>query len=117
MPSQEFGALLASVRRRSGLTQAQLARISGINISQLASYESGARDPGAMQLMKIARALDLDLFGEAVPREEPIWVEEFRSALARIEAAVQPRELASVYREVVSGERTLPDARRRTRAG
>lgn len=104
MASREFGALLATVRHRAGLTQAQLAEIVGMDRAQLAGYESGAVDPGATQLLKIARALDLDVLGEAVPRDEPRWAAEFRERLDRIEEALGRRKLAGGAAQAVAGQ-------------
>lgn len=114
MPSQEIGALLATARRRSDLTQVQLADLTGIDRGQLANYESGKVDPGFTQVVKIARALDLDILGEAVPRDEPAWVEEFRERLAKIEASsIETRTaLESAYLTALR-----ESARRRSRAG
>lgn len=102
MASREFGALLTKARRDARLTQTELAVRMGMDRGQLASYESGARDPGATQLLRIARALDRDVLGEAVPRDEPPWVEDIRERLERIEAVVTGREAA--YRRTGIGD-------------
>lgn len=48
--------LVAEIQRRSGLSQAQLARRAGIPRSVLNVYIRGHREPGADALMRIASA-------------------------------------------------------------
>jgi transcriptional regulator with XRE-family HTH domain len=49
-------ALIADVLRKSGLSQAELARRSGLPRSVLNAYLKGHREPGADTLLRIAAA-------------------------------------------------------------
>ena len=53
--------LIAQIRRTSGLTQAELARRSGLQSSVLSAYEHGHRQPSVSALARIARAAGLEL--------------------------------------------------------
>lgn len=65
-------ALLKEARRRSGLTQAQLADAAGTSQPTLAAYESGAKSPSVRTLDRIVRAsgATLDVTIRANPRAE-----------------------------------------------
>lgn len=53
--------LIAEIRRASGLSQAELARRSGLQSSVLSAYEHGRRQPSVAALARVARAAGLDL--------------------------------------------------------
>src|SRR5882724_989761 len=53
--------LIARIRRVSGLSQAELARRSGLQSSVLSAYEHGRRQPSVSALARIARAAGLEL--------------------------------------------------------
>jgi transcriptional regulator with XRE-family HTH domain len=53
--------LIAQIRATSGLSQADLARRSGLQQSVLSAYEHGRRQPSASALARIARAAGLEL--------------------------------------------------------
>jgi transcriptional regulator with XRE-family HTH domain len=55
------GDLIGKIRRISGLTQAELARRTGMQSSVLSAYEHGRRQPSAAALARIARAAGLEL--------------------------------------------------------
>jgi transcriptional regulator with XRE-family HTH domain len=55
------GDLIAQIRRTSGLSQAELARRSGLQSSVLSAYEHGRRQPSVSALARIARAAGLEL--------------------------------------------------------
>jgi transcriptional regulator with XRE-family HTH domain len=52
-----IGARIATERKRRGLTQDQLAVLSGIDSSNVRSYESGRSMLGMLTLVRIAEAL------------------------------------------------------------
>ena len=53
--------LIAQIRRTSGLSQAELARRSGLQSSVLSAYEHGRRQPSVAALARIASAARLEL--------------------------------------------------------
>jgi hypothetical protein len=55
------GDLIAEVRVTSGLSQAELARRSGLQASVLSAYERGRRQPSVAAMARIARAAGLEL--------------------------------------------------------
>lgn len=50
-----------ALREQRGMTQAQLAELSGINQADISRIERGATNPTAKTLQRIARALDSEL--------------------------------------------------------
>lgn len=65
-------SLLGEVLRESGLSQAELARRTGIPRSVLNVYLRGRREPGAETLLRIAAAGGMDLrLGQRKPALDP----------------------------------------------
>jgi transcriptional regulator with XRE-family HTH domain len=62
--------LVEEIRRRSGLSQAELARRAGLPRSVFNVYLRGRREPGADALLRIAAAAGLDL--QPTPRRPPV---------------------------------------------
>lgn len=63
-------SLVEEIRRRSGLSQAELARRAGLPRSVFNVYLRGRREPGADALLRIAAAAGLDL--QPTPRRPPV---------------------------------------------
>jgi transcriptional regulator with XRE-family HTH domain len=61
-------SLIGEIQRRSGLSQAELARRAGIPRSVLNAYLRGGREPGTDALLQIAAAAGLSL---RVDRRKP----------------------------------------------
>lgn len=55
------GQLIGRIRRDSGLTQAELARRTGMQSSVLSAYEHGRRQPSVAALARIAAAAGMEL--------------------------------------------------------
>lgn len=72
LPVSSPAALVAEIQRRSGLSQAELARRAGIPRSVLNVYLHGHREPGGEALMRIAAAAGFGLeLSERKPRVDP----------------------------------------------
>jgi uncharacterized protein len=59
--SADAGALLATVRREAGLTQAELARRAKTSQAMVARYETGAASPTVRTLARLLRAAGREL--------------------------------------------------------
>ena len=59
---------VAAQRKSRGLSQAELAELTGTTQSAIARLESGGRPPRIDTLLRIAEALDCDLVVELRPR-------------------------------------------------
>ena len=57
--SVEFGRRLADLLERSRMTQRDLAAITGLTEAAVSRYVSGAREPRAITVARIAEALDV----------------------------------------------------------
>jgi transcriptional regulator with XRE-family HTH domain len=64
-----FGQAVKAAREEKGLTQAALAKKSGLHVSYLSGVETGQRNPSLTALSQIAQALGLKL-SELVERAE-----------------------------------------------
>jgi transcriptional regulator with XRE-family HTH domain len=52
-----FGDRLKTIRQQAGLTQEQLAEMSGLSLGAVREYEQHKRDPMLSNAVKLARAL------------------------------------------------------------
>jgi transcriptional regulator with XRE-family HTH domain len=64
-----FGRAVKAARDEQGLTQAALAKKSGLHVSYLSGVETGQRNPSLTALSQMAKALGLKL-SELVDRAE-----------------------------------------------
>lgn len=76
------GRLIARIRRDSGLSQAELARRSGLQASVLSAYEHGRRQPSVAALARLAAAADLEL--SLAPAAERLASEQAGEILAQV---------------------------------
>src|SRR5687767_15379925 len=62
---------VAEQRRARGISQAELAELTGTTQSAIARLEGGGRPPRIDTLLRIGEALDCELIVELRPRTEP----------------------------------------------
>jgi transcriptional regulator with XRE-family HTH domain len=74
--------LIGEIRRQGGLTQAQLARRTGMPSSVLSAYEHGRRQPSVAALARIATAAGLEL--QLAPAGDRAEVEHAGKVLAQV---------------------------------
>jgi len=73
------GRLIAEMRERRGLTQAELARAAGMTRSVVNAYERGRRQPGVDALARLAEAAGMQLRLARLARAEPSTVDPERA--------------------------------------
>lgn len=57
---KKFGARLVMARQNRGLSQRELSELAGMSNAMITIYEKGRTDPGATNLIKISRILNVD---------------------------------------------------------
>lgn len=75
-------SLVADIQRRSGLSQAELARRAGLPRSVVNVYLRGNREPGADTLARLAAAGGFDL--QLTPRKPPVDAERASRILVQV---------------------------------
>ncbi len=92
------GSSLRELRHRSGRTQADVARATGIPVTVLSAYERGRRQPGADTAARIVDALGFRV--QFVPRTDPaVQAQRLADVLLLAEALpYRPRPLAAARR-------------------
>lgn len=70
-----FPSRLVRLRADAGMTQRDLAQASGVSVPQIARYETGTSKPRMTALVKLAKALGVDVSMLADANEEPETVE------------------------------------------
>jgi transcriptional regulator with XRE-family HTH domain len=80
--SHPAASLIGEIQRRSGLSQAALARRAGIPRSVLNVYARGRREPGADALARIASAGGFGL--QLTPRKPPVDPERAGRILVQV---------------------------------
>ena len=60
-PLQRIGTAIRTTRKTRGLSQEALADASGLDRSHMGKIERGERNVSVVNLLKIARALDIEL--------------------------------------------------------
>jgi len=71
--SADAAALLATVRREAGLTQAELARRAKTSQAMVARYETGAASPTVRTLARLLRAAGRELvLASPASRDQPV---------------------------------------------
>ncbi len=75
-------ALVDEIRRRSGLSQAEIARRAGLPRSVVNAYLRGNREPGADVLARLAAAGGFEL--QLAPHKPPLDVERASRILVQV---------------------------------
>jgi transcriptional regulator with XRE-family HTH domain len=75
-------SLAKEIQRRSGLSQAELARRAGLPRSVVNVYMRGNREPGTDTLARLAAAGGFEL--DLVPRKPPVDVERASKILVQV---------------------------------
>lgn len=57
--ARTFGETLRKTRRKTGVSQDDLAHISGVDRSAISNYERGQREPNLRTIVRLARALEV----------------------------------------------------------
>lgn len=81
-PEPSSTSLVAEIRRRSGLSQAELARRAGVPRSVINAYVRGQRQPRVDTVARIAAAAGLEL--RLVPRTAPVDAERASRRLVQV---------------------------------
>ena len=54
---QRFGKKLKNIRTTLGLSQSELAKLSGINSAAISHFETGGREPSLKNIVRLCRSL------------------------------------------------------------
>jgi transcriptional regulator with XRE-family HTH domain len=103
--------LVREMRRRAGLTQAELAERTGTTQSAIARLERGQGRPTLERLSTLARACDLDIHVHLVDADDHDWTLVDRSAASHPDTRVAG--LKNLVRFAEAGRAAMADARRR----
>ncbi len=73
-PPSSFGKILVETRRSLGITQYQLAKLSGVNERYLNYLEHGVKEPRLSMIIKLARSMGISagIMVDAVDREDQL---------------------------------------------
>ena len=63
----ELGKIIKSKRESKGLTQLELADMSGVDRNYIGMLERGERNPSYLSLMKIAKGLNIHVYNLIKP--------------------------------------------------
>jgi transcriptional regulator with XRE-family HTH domain len=86
MAPTEFGEQLRNVRKEKGLTQAQLAKISGISRRMIVHYETHVKMPPLSKVKKLAEAIGVsadELIGITKPSKHKIPREQISPSIIK----------------------------------
>jgi transcriptional regulator with XRE-family HTH domain len=72
----EVGREIRRLREEKGWSQAKLAGAAGMGVSGVSQIETGARNPSAVTLVKMAEALDVEVADFFPKAEAPLWLDE-----------------------------------------
>ena len=70
-PEMDIARAILDARIRSGFTQAEFAKKSGISQADISRLENGTRNPSIALLKRLAEAMDSTLKIEFIPKAKP----------------------------------------------
>ena len=91
---KEFGLRLKLAREARGISQRELSEMAGLSNAMITKYEKGCTDPGATNLFKIARILNVDPAWLMAWSDEPA-TQEFVAATLQGEFELCPQQRQS----------------------
>lgn len=106
----DIGARIAEIRKRSGLTQEELARETGLDRTALSKIERGKRQLLAIELARIAEVLERPVADFLSERKPPLTLGALRRRRKNIERICQKfgaraiRVFGSIARGEADGE-------------
>ena len=100
--------VVLELRRQAGLTQALLAKLSGIATTTVSRYETDERSPTLAILARLAAASEFDVVISFVPTRAGDGMEPFVCRLA--DGAVPPHDEAPVDQTSSSITGSTPDS-------
>lgn len=93
--------LIREARRRSRLTQNELATLAGTTQSAIARLESGRTSPSFDDVIRMLRLMDLDLDFMLIERDDQDWAQAQRlMSLSHDERVARHEQLASELRGI-----------------
>lgn len=103
------GGLVREARRRSGLTQAELARRVGTTQSAIARIERGRTEPSLTRIRELVRACGLELGTTLAPADDSDW--EVARANLRLSVDDRVRQHRAALRFARAGRAALDERR------
>jgi transcriptional regulator with XRE-family HTH domain len=88
------GSIVREARRRSGLSQRQLAERTGTTQSAIARIEGGATEPSFARVRRLVSACGFDLVPRIAPSDDSDWAVASANVLLSPEARVRQHQAA-----------------------
>ena len=73
MKEHEFGKILQNERKNRGLSQAQLAEMTGFTVRAISYWENGGRELSISTAKKLLDAMEIELIITTRKKEETKW--------------------------------------------
>jgi transcriptional regulator with XRE-family HTH domain len=107
-----FAERLRAARRRTGMSQGDLQRASGVPKSRLSRYENGHLLPSLTTLERIARAIGIPQGELLDPREanSGAFLDELRDRGVEFDSTTDARDSADRFADMLEDERDEQEA-------